>query len=193
MKMHALARLFGALVVFMGMTSLAQAGVYIHPSAMYLEDYKSASGVQTTTRRTLIDLTGGYSFDNGIAIGFIFGTEKQKTIAINTYYTSESEASRSSYGPSLGWITPKNSGPYILASYLTNSDYDALPYSYRGDGFQIDLGFRFAVKSAYMSLQLSYKSFTYKKYTYMTSPTVELSDPMKHRYVDPYFGFFFDF
>lgn len=137
---------------------------------LYLSTDTDSGGTKSESSRMLLDVNPAYIWPKGWAFGLLYGMDKSKNSGV--------ASDRTSYGPSFGWITRKEYGPYVMASYLLKSELE----QYEGDGIQADLGYKFPLRKIDLGFQLSYKMFNYKKLNGAT-----LSTPYKENKIDPYF------
>jgi hypothetical protein len=179
------------------LSSAAQANqIYFKPTVMYLIDNAENQGggnSKENNSRQLIDVGFGFIFEKGLTVGGIYATEKRTTETTTVSGASSTVTTdRTSLGAGVGWSSPKEMGPFVMAYYFPQSTYvnTTTSYNYSGSGYQLDLGVRFKMKHVYFGLQLSYKFFEYKEYTVATTKQ-SLSDPLKHTNVDPYISVFF--
>ncbi|MEK2689700.1 hypothetical protein [Bdellovibrio sp. GT3] len=126
------------------------------------EDGGTASSKST---RMMYDLSAYYKFQGG---GWVLGALYQ-----NDAQTSDATVDRTSYGVSGGWMTPRESGFYLLGTYFVSSKYGDFD---GGNGYQLDLGYKVPTRVP-LVLQMSYKHYEYSKYDH--------SDTL----IDPYLGF----
>ena len=167
----------------------AEAKIYFQPRLMYLEETDKSNSGDSTRKRTLIDAALGYGMDNGLLIGAIYATEKRQW---SSSAGGASDATRTSMGPSVGWMGSDAVAPYVMGTYYLSSEYVTGSYTYKGTGFQIDLGVNFKVGPGAVGLQLSYKKFDYNKYT-LSGRDFDLSPADSQGFIDPYFAFAFEF
>jgi hypothetical protein len=200
MRSRFLIRAFAALlpVALIFFASSAGAKVFLKPGLMYLKDSDDNNGSKATTVRTLVDMGLDYSFDKGgWTLGVLYGTETSRTEtqtqSFGSSSTSITEATRASFGPSLGWVFPKDgNGPYLLGTYFITSDYKEGTTIYKGTGYQATLGARFKASRAFLAVELNYKSFEYKRSVTGTF-TADVNPPRRQTYIDPGFSAFFEF
>ena len=152
----------------------AKAEGYIRAGAMYLSG-KSGNGTLSGTSRTLVDFGGGYVLPAGWTIGALYGTESQ------TYTPTGTPENRTSFGPTVGWMKPGEEGAFLLASYFLTTTLN----TYKGTGYQVDVGYKFPINRVSAAMQISYKRF---KYNEISSSPVD--PPYEQEYFDPYFMLF---
>ena len=185
------ALIIGANLVFD--TCVAQATIYVRPSLMYLYDRDEDNGSKTSTTRQLIDLGIGYIGQARWALGGLYATERKDVKSEPASGgTTTTSGNRTSLGPTLGWVSAGDLGFYILGTYFVQSEYVEGSNTYKGNGYEADLGVRIPVRGTFVALQVSYKNFEYKKYS-AGGGDVELSRPRVHTFIDPYFALFFEF
>lgn len=154
----------------------------IRPALSYAIDKSESDGSTTTTTRRLIDLTLGYMTGDGWTLLGLYGNQ-------NTNYDSEGSVTiteRTGYGVGGGYYS--KSGPYIDAVYYLIAKEEGGGNKYEGDGYQVDLGYKFDVGSVGLGLQLAYRSFNFKKLNGST-----LSPTRKQTNLDPMFALLFTF
>lgn len=156
------------------LSGMAQAGVYLRPMGLYTRVTSDYGSGPTSSSRTLFETSAGYLGDKGLMIGAI-------------YQSDNASMATTSYGPSVGWTTSKDFGPFVAAHYFIKSSVgDGLAAITSGTGYQADLGLRALVSRMTLALQLSYKSFSYDE---------ELSGgtAQKISRIDPSIGLFISF
>ncbi|WP_413576690.1 hypothetical protein ACLVWU_01480 [Bdellovibrio sp. HCB290] len=133
--------------------------------ALYYSSKESEeSGSTSKSTRMVYDVSAYYKFQGG---GWVLGALYQNDNASET-----ASVDRTSYGVSGGWMTPRESGFYLLGTYFVSSkygDYDG------GNGYQLDIGYKVPTRVP-LTFQFSYKHYDYSKYDH--------SDTL----IDPYFG-----
>lgn len=149
---------------------------YLRLQGMYLSS-ETGTEPKTKTTRTLIDLGAGWVSSNGWTLGALYATEKMKFDS----HTSN----RTSMGPTIGWVTRREAGPYILGTYFVTSEFDD---GFEGTGYQFDLGYKFSIRRISLALQLSYRAFEYDEYDGNS-----VSPAYTDKRIDPYFALWFDF
>lgn len=151
----------------------SRAAGYVRIGAMYLSQKSGNEGsTPSEVTRTLTDFGGGAVSDQGWTLGLLYSTEN----------VSPDGLSRVSYGPTVGWITRKEDGPYILGTYLLSSKYTGYD---TGTGYQIDLGLKMTFSKISLAPQISIKHYSY--------PASGGGAKFVQDYVDPYFVLFFEF
>ncbi|MES2965265.1 MAG: hypothetical protein V4760_15370 [Bdellovibrionota bacterium] len=149
----------------------AKAQGYVRAEAMYLSSGGGSGSIDKTTR-TLIDVGAGFAHADGWTLGFLYGTE-----AVNYSSTSPS-TNRASFGPSVGWMQGPMNGVYTMFTYFLTSTYS----SYKGTGYQLDVGYQVPLGKVGLGVQLSYKRFKYPE-----SGGATISPAYEQEFVDPYF------
>lgn len=147
------------------------AGGYTRLGLMYLSEKYGTEGSATETSRTLIDFGAGHFFSNGFTLGGMYGSEKneQATQSLN----------RTGIGPTIGYMKSKSKGFYFLGTYFINPSATG---GLKGNGTQIDIGYRFELDKVSIAPQFSKKSF---KYTKMNG--ADLNPATVDDRIDPYF------
>lgn len=158
------------LVLFVHVSTTQAAG-YVRIGTMYMSDSSGTEGATTNTSRTMIDLGAGKIYGNGFTLGGMYGSEK--------YDNGTSTANRTGIGPTVGYAKNKAAGFFILGTYFINP---TLTGGYKGNGYQIDIGYRFALDSISIAPQFSKKSFTYDEQSGQTLSPAYVEDR-----IDPYF------
>ncbi len=153
--------LFLALTVLIPLKSFSKS--YMKLGTIYMAE-NTGSG---STSRLWLDIGGGYLNPQGWNLGFLYSTEKSN-------YAGGSSVDRSSYGPTLGWSTTKDTGPYLLATYYLSS---SKTNNSKGNGYQIDGGYKFALEKVSLALQLSQKHFKYDDQNGFAGYTEDRIDP----------------
>lgn len=149
----------------------AFAGGYFRIDGMYLSDSSGSEGSTTNSSRTLIDIGAGHLFGNGFTLGGMYGSEKRNY----STYTLD----RVGVGPTIGYMKSKTQGFYFLGTYFINP---TMTGGYSGTGYQLDIGFRFALDKISIAPQFSRKHF---KFTEQND--VALSPAYIDDRIDPYF------
>jgi hypothetical protein len=140
--------------------------------------YMAETSAGATTTRHWLDVGGGYLTKDGLSFGLLYSSEK-------TSYADGYNVDRTSYGPSVGWANPKDSGFFALATYLMSSK---LTNNYKGKGYQLDIGYRFALDKVSFAPQISKKEFNYD---YQNDQS--LNSTYNEGRIDPYFVVWVDF
>lgn len=144
--------IFATLFVLLSSTS-AFADGYFKGGLLYQSDKSATEGSTGGTNRQLLELGAGYLDDKGWMYGLMQSTDT---------YSSNSgggSASRTAMGPSIGWMSSKENGPYGMFTYFYTATMDTMT----GSGFQIDVGYKFAVRKLAFGFQLSKKQITFDK------------------------------
>lgn len=167
------------LFIFALLPTFAHADGLIRPALGYTIDKTESGGSATTTTRQLIDIGGGYVTDSGVMLLGMYSTET-KTVASSS---STTNFNRSSYGGGIGWMAKQSSGPYVDGIYFLDATMTSNSSTYKGNGWQIDVGYNFEVSRVGIGMQLTYRSFTYSKLNGST-----LNNPYKQTNLDPMFA-----
>lgn len=131
-------------------------GFMLGVSAMKLDTSTSGptlGNVDAST--TIFDLKAGYTMGNGLYFGGIYDDRSE--------ISNGSKNERTGMGATLGY---HNAGWFIDGSYYVTSMYKMANGSElkEGSGFGVDVGNNVDVTAnVYLGLQISYKSFSYKK------------------------------
>lgn len=155
-------------------SSPAFAAGHFRLSGIYWSE-ETEQSTTTKSSRTLLDLGAGYAWPSGLTVGGLYGTEKRKS--------GDTSTDRTSYGPTIGYMQ-SGEGFFVLGTYFFKSEYE----DFDGDGYQVDLGYRFKISSVGIGLQMSYKHFKYDE-----ANGSSFSPPLKQTYLDPYFAFWLEF
>lgn len=160
-------------------SSLALADGYMRLSGMYMSSsYQLEDGSKVDGSRTMYDLSAGVVNDKGWTIGVLYGTEKESSA------DGTQSMERSGIGPSGGWITTKDSGFYGLLTYFLNPTLG----SYKGTGYQLDVGYKFMIRKISFAPQFSKKHFAYDELNGQKISPSYITDRF-----DPYFVVWVDF
>lgn len=157
------------LAVFFVSTS-ALADGYFKGGFLYQNDKSGSEGTSSSLSRQLMEFGGGY-LDAGWMYGFLYAMD-------NTSAGSGATASRTAMGPSIGWMSTKDTGPYAMATYFYSATMDTLT----GSGYQLDVGYKFAVRRISFGAQLSKKYITFDKSSGTAITPKYIEDK-----IDPYF------
>ena len=152
-------------------SSLAQAAGYVRIATMYMSNSSGVEGSTTNTSRTMIDLGAGKLYANGFTLGGMYGSEK--------YDNGTSTSNRTGIGPTIGYMKNKAAGFFVLGTYFINP---TMTGGYKGNGYQIDIGYRFALDTISIAPQFSKKSFTYDEQNGQSISPAYVEDR-----IDPYF------
>lgn len=150
---------------------------FLKLSGSYQSSESGSEGATNESSVTRLDLNAGVITQKGWVLGAMYGTDK--------YKSDGSTLDRTGIGPTLGWVSRKEMGPYILATYFLSLERSD---DYEGKGFQVDLGYRFALRKVSISPQISYKDFTYDKVGGAT-----LSPNFIDKRIDPYIALWIEF
>lgn len=159
-----------------GFISISQQAAAMNVFAKAAFTYSShnttdAGGSSTSSSRTIYDIGVYYKFQGagGWCAGGLYQSDAQG---------GDQSANRTSYGVSGGWMTPRDSGFYLLGTYFITSKYGEME---EGNGYQADFGYKFTPKSTPIAMQISYKKYDYSKSNHTDT------------YIDPYFVVMIDF
>lgn len=169
----------GGLVFVSGLSEArAVSEVVFSPAFFYKSQETKAGSSESERTEMLFDLRLGYILDSSIYVGAIY--------AQDTIDTGNSEAVRSSYGPSVGFFQDSFA---LLLHYFLSSELDDDSTVYEGSGLQVDVGYYMKVGSnSSLGPQISWKKFTYNKLDGNTlSPKIEVTK------LDPYVVFAYRF
>ena len=154
----------------------AYSGGYVRLGGMYLSESTEQSSASKSSR-TYLDLGTGTITRRGLTLGLLYSYEKINSDA--------SSAKRTSIGPTVGWVSQKERGPYLLGTYFLSSQLDE---GFTGSGYQVDLGYKILLRKIALALQLSYKKFSYGKQSGQA-----LSPERSDSRIDPYFQIWYEF
>jgi hypothetical protein len=156
----------------------AEALIYIRPSFSYLIDNEDEDTRKEEVTQVYLDMSFGWAFTNGFSLGGIVASEKQSNITtiqfVGLTTTTTLEASRSSKGATIGWLSPKENGFFIFLTYFLESEFTPDISSttvYEGTGYQAEIGYFVKVKKIGFGAHLSYKNFTYDNQRFGTTNT----------------------
>lgn len=158
--------------------TLSFADGYLRLGGMYLSSTEGYDGGgDTKTTRTLMDLGAGYIWPAGWTVGGLYSTETIKSGGLSM--------ERKSMGPTVGWISQKQSGFYVLATYILKAEKDP---EFEGTGYQGDFGYKFNIGRLSFAPQLTYRHLNFDKYAGNT-----LNPKYTETKIDPYFVLWFEF
>jgi hypothetical protein len=164
-------------LLFFVLPLTSQAGGYARLDIMYLSEKEGTEGSAVEVSRTLIDFGAGHLFGNGFTLGGMYGSEKNET--------ATQGLNRTGIGPTIGYMKSKSQGFYFLGTYFLNPSATG---GLKGNGTQLDIGYRFQLDKVSIAPQFSKKSFKYTK-----ANDVELNPPVVDDRIDPYFVVWIDF
>ena len=158
--------------------TLARAEIYLKPALLYLRSKGSSPNASQTI---IIDVAAGKLTDKNWVYGLIYQSDKSAIF-------QSPIADRTSYGISIGKVSAKDVGPFFIGHLF--------PYSvdgqkiYQGMGLQGDLGVKVALRKYALTVQLSYKYYSYKR-----SATAQFTGPeeISESRLDPMIGIFLRF
>lgn len=130
----------------------------------YSSHTSTDGGGSSKASRMIYDVGAYYKFQGG---GWVAGALYQNDSA-----SGDLSANRTSYGASAGWMSPRESGFFVIGTYFISSTYEEFK---DGTGYQIDVGYKFTPRQIPFGLQLSYKNYDYSKYDHSDT------------FIDPYF------
>ena len=139
---------------------------------LYYSNESVDNGADSKASRMVYDVALYYKFQGG---GWVLGGLYQSDATT----TNGETGNRTSYGVSGGFMTRKDSGPYLLGTYFVSSVIGT--YTKGGSGYQVDLGYKFTPKRIPLAFQFSYKHYDYSKYNHTDTK------------MDPYFVVILDF
>lgn len=170
-----LIRFFALMLSLIGFTLISShamaANIFAKAAFTHTSHGTEDNGSSTASSRMIYDLGVYYKFQGagGWCAGGLYQSDAQG---------GDTSANRTSYGVSGGWMTPKDSGFYLLATYFVTSTYGDFS---DGNGYQADIGYKFTPKKFPLAMQFSYKNYKYDKYDHADT------------YIDPYFVVMVDF
>lgn len=167
-----------AMILGLAWSYRAEASGFVHLGAMYMTESVGSGSSTSDAERTLLDVGGGYISPKGWVAGFMYGTEK--------YERTGSDSNRTSIGPTLGWVSRKDNGPYVLGSYFLTLKMS--PGDYKGNGTQFDIGYKFQIDRVAFAAQISKKNFTYTE-----GNGANLNPNFVDNKLDPYFVVWIEF
>ena len=173
-----------SLILLTGQNAFSAA--VLKPTGSYMQSIDDSGTTKTTKTRTIIEIPFGYYFDMGVGALGIYSTEKglDKTESTSGGGTSAVETSRTSYGAGIGWMDSSDIGIFVNGYYFFNTEMTQSTTTYKGTGYQADLGIKFPVKRAFLAVQFSYKYYEYNKTTAGGVET-DLATPRKLQFFDP--------
>jgi len=156
--------IFSFIVAFLTSTS-AFADGYFKAGLLYSSDKSGTEGSAGDTTRNVMEFAVGYLNPKGVAYGVLHSTDK------TTFGGGSIE--RTAMGPSIGWVSPKDNGPFVMATYFYSAKYNT--GNMTGTGFGLDFGYKFSVRKVSFGAQLSKKQITYDKAD---------GNPMEPKYIE---------
>lgn len=152
-------------MLILTVTRPSWADFYLKPNIYYNQNKSqspSLGGISNEDTRTsqILDLSAYYAFGGSWLVGATTGMETITSTYFNTTYTKRY------MGPSVGWISSSDSGPFFIASYLnscTMTGNQNTSYK-KATCYEVDLGYRIKFKSFGIGPQLSYRYFEFKQY-----------------------------
>lgn len=162
--------------ILCALPAISGADVLLKPSFLY----QSTSSGQTTKSnqtRTILDATLTWISQKGWLVGGMYASDK------TSYDGGSSDIT--AMGPSVGWLTRKENGAYILATYF----YDAkMTTNFKGTGYGADLGYKFDIRKVSLGIQISYRHYDFTK-----AGTATLSPAYTKQTIDPEIALLFQF
>ena len=160
-------RLVLATCILLLCSSLGRASVYVKPVGMY--ESTSSNGVSNSSTR--LEVGAGYITEKGWVLGGIY---------VNDTHIVSSGA----FGPSAGWTTLNDSGPFIIGHYfLPSNSASGSASGGKRSGFQVDFGIKAPLRRASLVVQLSYTKYLANA----------VSSNSGSSYIRPAFGLFINF
>lgn len=165
------------------------------PSIFYYTTQRKRNSDEQKTY-SFAELKAGYQFANGWFAGGVYQLQEENLK--NSGFSDPTDnntvkATRTSWGPYIGYIK----GTYHAAlTYFyesknqlnkTNST-GTTKYSYKGNGFQLDAGYKIPLGGGFFGPQLSYKTYTYSKLDENS-----ISPKLKETGIEPSLTYFFFF
>lgn len=150
---------------------------YFKFDGMYTFSKTKDGGGSSESTETLMNFGAGYISQKGWVIGGLYATEKVKS--------GGQTVDRTSMGPTVGWISRRENGFFILGTYFISSEFGN---GYEGSGYEIDLGYKFKIRKVALAPQLSYKNFEYGELN-----GAKISPPDQLTKLDPYFVLLIEF
>ncbi len=181
------------LTVLLATPFSVNAAGFFRPAFSYTIDENESNGITEKEARRMIDLAGGYITDKGITILAQYSLEKKKTTTENSGTSSSTDSDRTSIGVGGGWTTRQDIGPYIHGIYYMQSEEIEDGVTYKGGGYEVDLGFKAAIRKLSIAFQLSYRAFEYDEFTSSGGTSAALPQPRKQANLDPTFAIFLEF
>jgi hypothetical protein len=162
---------------------------FFRPAFSYTIDNSESNGFATKENRRMIDLGGGYVGEKGLVVMGQYSTEKKQKQTEPSPATNED---RTSLGVGAGWMSRKEVGPYITGIYYLQSEDQVSGTTYKGKGYEVDLGLRVSIQKFFVGFQLTYRSFKYTEIS-SGSSTSSLTQPRKQTNLDPTVAVIFEF
>lgn len=132
-------------------SNLAHADGYFKAGLMYMNDKSGSEGTPGDTTRTMMDFGAGYHDPKGWVLGALYSSDKISS--------GGASADRTAMGPTVGWMTTKDNGPFIMATYFYTATYSPMT----GSGYKLDFGYKFMIGKVGLGAQLSKTTITYDK------------------------------
>lgn len=156
------------MAVFFVSTS-AMADIYLKGAFLYQNDKSGNDGTSNSLSRTVMDFAAGYMDPKGWMYGGLYSND--------SYTSGSTSASRTAMGPSIGYMSTKENGPFGMFTYF----YTATMGTMGGSGTQLDVGYKFAVRKMSFGAELSKKNITFDKSNGVALTTKYVEDKL-----DPY-------
>lgn len=180
------------LVLLFAGPAFAHAGGFFRPAFSYTIDHDKSASSDTTETRRMIDFGGGYISEKGLTILGQYSLEKKKTETSTPTGSTTTDADRTSLGVGAGWTSLRDVGPYLHGIYYLQSEDVVSGTTYKGDGYEADLGLKVAIRKVSIAFQLTYRHFKYTKST-AGSTTTTLTQPREQTNLDPTIALFLEF
>ncbi len=181
-----------ALILTLCLGATAQAEIVFSPTGTYssnkvADTVGGTANTITETSAQTIDFRLGLVFSTGAWVGGLYKME-------NASLGSSANYTGTAYGPSLGFLLNGLNliGTYFLGANRSYNNSGTVTQYTPGTGYQIDLGYYFAVTKGFgLGPQLSYKNIKYTQTQIGAAPATP--DTREVTSVDPYVAIFFIF
>lgn len=162
--------------------SQALGAIFLKPSATYSQAGELIGVNETKSTRSVVDVSGGLYDDSiGFTLHGTYASDKSSTHSEPPVI--DTNQSRTSTGLGIGYIQSRDPGFFVLGHYYFNSEYATATTSYKGKGYQVDVGCKLAFYKVSLGFQLSYRKYKFDK----DRDQKDIADPIEQAFIDPMF------
>lgn len=172
----------------------------VAPSVFYYSGLRSRNSKDEKTY-LVYEMKAAYQIHPNFFLGLTYQSEEQN-IKTSGYsdpsLNNTSKSVRTSLGPSIGYVRPTY---HVIFTYLFDSKWKldtttssgTNKYDYKGNGMQLDTGYKIPLWGGFFGPQLSYKNFTYGTLSTNGGAASSISPKLKESNFEPSLVFFYIF